>query len=53
MTRYLILDTETNRIFDWSKPADAPGACSIGIILADADLAVEQEHEFLIKPEDQ
>lgn len=51
---YLALDTEGSGLFDYNKPADAPGQprmAAIGIILADDDLVEQERHSFLIKPE--
>jgi DNA polymerase-3 subunit epsilon len=55
MTAYLLIDTETNGLFDFSKPADADGQprlAELAMILIDPldpDGAMEQH--FLIKPE--
>ncbi len=54
MPRYLICDVETSGLFDYSKPADAPGqprVAQIGMIFVNNDLEIEAEHEFLIRPE--
>lgn len=50
---YLILDTETSGLFDFKKPADAPGQprlASIAMILADENLHVMEGFTRLIKP---
>lgn len=55
MTTYLLIDTETSGLFDFSKPADADGQprlAELAMILIDPmerDGAMEQH--FLIKPE--
>jgi DNA polymerase III epsilon subunit-like protein len=51
---YAVIDTEGSGLFDYTKPADAPGQprmAAMGIILVNGDLEVEQEHGFLIRPE--
>jgi len=50
---YIIADTEGSGLFDYTKPADAPGqprVAAVGLILTDGNLEVQQEHSFLIKP---
>jgi DNA polymerase III epsilon subunit-like protein len=50
---YLILDVENTGLFDYTKPADAPGqprVCEIGMIFANEDLEIEREVAHLIKP---
>ncbi len=54
MSKYLVIDTETSGLFDFSKPADAEGQprmASIAMILLDENLGVEEESEFFISPE--
>lgn len=54
MPHYLFLDTETSGLFDYSKPADAPGqprAAQIGMVFVNPAFEIEAEHEFLIRPE--
>lgn len=51
---YAIVDTESSGLFDWKKPADAPGQprmAALGLILVDEDLNLQEEHGFLIKPD--
>ena len=51
---YVIIDTETNGLFDFKKPADAEGQprlAELAMILLDADLNVEAQHQIYIKPE--
>lgn len=51
---YAIIDTESSGIFDYKKPADAPGQprmASFGMILANEELEIEAEHGFLIRPD--
>jgi DNA polymerase III epsilon subunit-like protein len=51
---YLALDTEGSGLFDFTKPADAPGQprlAAIGMILADETLAETERHGFLIRPD--
>lgn len=53
MTGYCVLDTETTGLFDWNRPADAPGQprlASIAMIFLDADFATEFEWSCLIQP---
>lgn len=53
MTNYIIVDVENSGMFDWSKPADAPGQprmASLGLILVTEELEIEEQHSFLIKP---
>lgn len=52
--KYAIVDTEGSGLFDYKKPADAPGQprmAAIGLILCNEVLEIEEEHGFLIKPE--
>ena len=54
MTSYICIDTEGSGLFDFKKPADAPGQprmAALGLILVNAELEIEAEHGFLIKPE--
>lgn len=54
MPHYLIVDCETSHLFDYSKPADAPGQprlAQLGLIHVNSSFQIEAEHEFLIKPE--
>lgn len=51
---YLSADTEGSGLFDFSKPADAPGQprmAAIGMIFADDDLIETGRHSFLIRPD--
>lgn len=51
---YLALDTESSGLFDFTKPADAPGQprmAAIGMILVDEGLAEIARHSFLIRPD--
>lgn len=51
---YAILDTETTSLFDFKKPADAEGQprlAEMALILVDADLIVEAQHQIYIKPD--
>lgn len=60
--KYAIIDTETSCLFDFTKPADAPGQvrlASLAIItvdtgfssLTDEPLPAIEEHAFLIRPD--
>jgi DNA polymerase III epsilon subunit-like protein len=52
--KYAVIDTEGSGLFDYTKPADAPGQprmAAFGIILLDHDLKVETKHGWLIKPD--
>ena len=51
--RYLILDTESNGLFDYKKPADADGQprmASIAMIFCNDQLEVEREYTAFIRP---
>jgi len=51
---YAIVDTEGSGIFDYKKPADAPGQprmAALGLILVNEVLEIEAEHGFLIRPD--
>lgn len=51
---YLSLDTEGSGVFDYTKPADAPGQprlAAIGMILVDENLVETERHGFLIRPD--
>lgn len=51
---YVITDTEGSGIFDYRKPADAPGQprmAALGLILCNDDLVIEEQHAFLIRPD--
>jgi len=51
---YAVVDTESSGLFDWKKPADAPGQprmAAMGIILIDEKFNVQSSHGFLIKPD--
>jgi len=53
MSKYLVLDTETSGLFDFSKPADGEGQprmASISMILLNECLEVESEIYRLIAP---
>jgi DNA polymerase III epsilon subunit-like protein len=52
--KYAVIDTEGSGLFDYTKPADAPGQprmAALGIIRLDDYLKVESRHSWLIKPE--
>lgn len=54
MSEYLILDTETSRLFDWNRPADAEGQprlASIAMIIADEEMCVREATYRLICPD--
>lgn len=51
---YIIADTEGSGLFDYRKPADAPGQprmAALGLILCTDELVIEEQHSFLIRPE--
>ena len=53
MNKYLVIDTETSGLFDFSKPADAEGQprmASMAMIYLDEDLDVVDESMHYIKP---
>ena len=52
--KYLVFDTETTGLPDWSKPADAEGQprlASWAMLFVDEDLEVERRHCGLVKPD--
>lgn len=52
--KYAVIDTEGSGLFDYTKPADAPGQprmAALGIILLNDELEVESRHSWLIKPD--
>ena len=54
MTLHLVIDCETTGLFDYTKPADAPGQprlCQLGMIWLDDDLKTLAEAEYIIKPD--
>lgn len=54
MTEYIIADTEGSGLFDYKKPADAPGQprmAAAGLIMCNEALEIESEHAFLIRPD--
>jgi len=51
--KYAAIDSEGSGLFDWKKPADAPGQprmAALGMVLLDDDLNIESKHSWLIKP---
>lgn len=54
MTEYLVVDTEQNGLFDYKLPADAPGQprmAAMTMIRVGADMTIQGEHRFLVKPD--
>jgi DNA polymerase III subunit epsilon len=54
MTLHLVIDCETTGLFDYTKPADAPGQprlCQLGMIWLNDDLSTIAEAEYSIKPD--
>lgn len=56
--KYAIIDTETSGLFDFAKPADAPGQprlATLAVILVhtslNGQLEVVSEHDFMVKPD--
>lgn len=52
--KYLVFDTETTGLFDWSKPADAEGQprlASWAMLYVDEDLEIECRDYQLVKPD--
>lgn len=52
--KYLVIDTETNGLFDFTKPADAPGQprlANLAMILLNEELETEASYNFFIKPD--
>lgn len=51
--KYAVIDTEGSGLFDWTKPADAPGQprmAALGLVLLDHDLQTEKREGWLIRP---
>lgn len=51
---YAVIDTEGSGLFDFRKPADAPGQprmAALGLILVNDKFEVEEKHIWLVKPE--
>jgi len=51
---YLVIDTETNGLFDFSKPADGygqPRLCSVAMIQTDEEGSLRDAHKFYIRPD--
>lgn len=54
MSKYLVIDTETSGLFDFSQPADAEGQprmASIAIVWLDDELIITSEVQMFVKPE--
>lgn len=54
MNTYLVIDTETSSLFDFSKPANAPGQprlAHLAMIWLNADLFQERAVDYYIKPD--
>lgn len=54
MNGYLVIDTESDGLFDWGKAADAEGQprlASIGMIFVSRNFEIEREEDWLIRPE--
>lgn len=52
--KYAVIDTETNGLFDYKKPADdpcQPRLASLGVVLLNEDLTTGAEHHFFVKPD--
>ncbi len=50
---YAVVDTEGSGLFDFKKPADAPGQprmAALGLILLDDKFEVQEKHGWLIRP---
>lgn len=51
---YAVIDTEGSGLFDFKKPADAPGQprmAALGIILINDKFEIEEKRAFLVKPD--
>jgi DNA polymerase III epsilon subunit-like protein len=51
---YVIVDTEGSGLFDFKKPADAPGQprmAALGLILITDKFEIEEKHGWLIRPD--
>lgn len=52
--KYVVIDTETSGLFDFSKPADAEGQprlAHLAMIFVDEELGEEKRSEFFIRPD--
>lgn len=52
--KYIVIDTETSGLFDFSQPADAPGQprlAHLAMICVGADLSETSRHDFYVQPE--
>lgn len=52
--KYLIVDTESSGLFDFSKPADAEGQprlAHLGMLFVDESMAIEREASLYVKPD--
>jgi DNA polymerase III subunit epsilon len=52
--KYVVADTETSGLFDYSKPADADGQprmAQLALCVLREDLSIERHASFLIKPD--
>lgn len=51
--KYLVIDTESNGLFDYSKPADADGQprlASVTLLICDDQMQLEKEYHAYIRP---
>lgn len=54
MAGFLVIDTETSGLFDFTRPADAEGQprlASVAMLLCDEQLEVEREYYTLVRPD--
>ena len=54
MTKFAVIDTEGSGLFDFAKPADAPGQprlASFAMLLLDEKLEVVEEVHYYVKPD--
>ena len=52
--KFIVIDTETSGLFDFAKPADAPGQprmASLAMLFCDAELQLDHAYHALIRPE--
>lgn len=52
--RYIVFDTETSGLFDFKRPAEAPGQprlASAAFLFLDSSLEIEKEYHVFVRPE--
>lgn len=54
MTGFIVIDTESNGLFDFSKPADAEGQprmAELAMIFLNEEMEIEREYQGYVKPD--